>query len=186
MNIKNILWIVFVIILVIGIYFGIRSCYRLILNPGIQNPVVSVTPIVDPGEIDNLNLPDLPNNETPAVIIPVATPVPVPGTTITPHVVVSDEGNTYIAYTVKMDFGFKLEPKLVCGYSDSVFFGVGATVFKVWRFETDILLFYELDEDLRLGIGESYQLTNNTSIGVTFSENTNLQPSVGLYLSLKF
>lgn len=150
-----------------------------------DNPVVSVTPTVDPVEIDKLKI-ELPNNEKPKIVVTVPTPVPVLGKKITPHVVVSDKGNTYVAYTEKIDLGFKFQPKVVAGYSNDICLGVGATIFKFWRLETDIILFYELNNDFRLGIGESYQLTQNTSIGFSISENINLEPTVGIYLSLKF
>jgi hypothetical protein len=150
-----------------------------------DNPVISVTPITNSMKIRDLKI-TLPNKEEPKIVVTVPTPVPVLGKKVTSHVVVSNKGNTYVAYTEKVDIGFRFEPKLAVGYSNNVCFGVGATIFKVWRFETDALLFYELDDDIRLGIGESYQLTPNTSIGITFSENINLQPAIGVYLSLKF
>ena len=101
------------------------------------NPVVAVTPITDIGEINNLNLPDLPSGEKPVTVIPVATPKPSPGIITTPHVVVSDKGNTYIAYVDKIDWGFRLDPRVFIGLSDKPFAGVGFGFFRYWRFNID-------------------------------------------------
>lgn len=174
--------IIFALILIVNIF---ERCSRSKIVITDNNPTILVTPIVDTKQIQELDI-KLPNYEKAEIVIPVPTPIPVLGKKVTPHVVVSDKGNTYIAYTEKLAIGFRFDPKITMGYSNNIFIGIGTTFFKIWRLETDFLLFYNIDNDIRLGIGESYQLTQNTSIGIVFSENINLQSSIGIYLALKF
>ena len=133
----------------------------------------------------------LPNGQqgTSQVDIPPVTPHP--GMVPQQHVVVTDQGNTLVVTTEKLDWGFRLEPKVYLGMSDRLFIGLGANVFTLWRFNTDVFIATNLDKEkliseCYLGAGVSYQVYKNTFLGLNVLESIQLKTTVGVNLSLKF
>jgi hypothetical protein len=160
----------------------------VIVPGGNSNPTVYVTPTSV-----NQNVQDhLPSGQTGVTQIDIPPVNQSPGIITQQHVVVTDSGNTLIVSTEKIDWGFRVDPKLILGYSGTLTLGIGTSLFKIWRFDSDVMLTGELSKDftlkesIRLGVGESYQITNNAYVGVNCSWNADLNPKVGVYLSIKF
>lgn len=158
-------------------------------SPPQGNTPVAVTPTTDPAVLHSL--PALPNNEHPVSVIPVPTPKPNPGVITTPNVVVSDQGNTFVVYTDKIDWGFRFDPKASVGISSHFVLGLDVSWFTYWRFNADALFYCPIKSDLDFGdlmggLGISYQLTNNTSAGAGYLKDLNNNDSIVLFVSLKF
>jgi hypothetical protein len=166
----------------------------------IWNYLFPVPPVI-PGGTTVINTPahtvtpgvqhQLPSGQhgTSQVDVPPVTPHP--GMIPQQHVVVTDQGNTLVVTTEKLDWGFRLEPKVYLGMSDRVFIGLGANVFTVWRINTDVFIATNLDKDkllseCYLGAGLSYQVYRNTFLGFNVLESTQLKTMAGVNLSLKF
>lgn len=183
------LGVIAVLAAVIAFLFFLRGCNHNKPPVVINNPTISVTPVVDPSELEKL--PELPNNEKPVSSIPVPTPVPVVGKIVIPSVVVSDKGNTFVVYSEKVDCGFRVEPKLSAGVSDKLLLGLDATFFTYWRFNADALIFVPAEGNigltrLRIGVGVSYKITENTSAGLGFLKDFGTNDSFVGFVSLKF
>jgi hypothetical protein len=188
---KSIIILILSVVSLVSIYLGIKGCNRPVPQPGINNPIISVTPIIDRSSIDKLNIPELPNNEKPTSVIPVPTQVPQPGKIIIPHVVISDKGNTFIAYSEKIELRFKMDPKVSFGVSDKFLLGADLTFFSWYRVNADALAYLSIEDnfdisDTRVGLGVSYQLTNNTSTGIGYLSNFKSDKSVVGFVSFKF
>lgn len=188
---KSIIILILSAVSLVSIYLGIKGCYQPTPQLGITNPVISVTPVIDRVSIDKLNIPVLPNNEKPTIVISVPTPVSQPGKIIIPHVVVSDKGNTFIAYSEKIELRFKIDPKVSLGISDKFLLGVDTTFFSWYRFNADTLVYLSIEDSLdlrgtRVGLGVSYQVTNNTSTGVGYLSNFKNERTFVGFISFKF
>lgn len=156
--------------------------------PGVNdNPVVQVTP----GPITPNVQHQIPAGQHAVAQIDIPPVHNTPGMINQQHVVPTAEGNTLIVTTSKIDWGFRLEPKVFLGYSHGVYAGLGANVFTVWRFNTDVLLGTNLTPDrafskIYLGAGVSYQVYQNTFLGVNVLESQDLDTTIGVNLNLKF
>lgn len=101
----------------------------------------------------------------------------------TTHVLTKDSLGA-IKYTditqIKARYGFVLEPKFYVGYSDSLTAGLGVAVIRLNKVTVDCLVSYPA-----VGIGTSYQLTNNTFIGLAatgkyFQNSEFISPTNGI------
>lgn len=153
-------------------------------NPGNDNNIVEVTPTT----ITHSVKVQLPHGQHAVSQVDIPHIASTPGIVQTQHVVVTDSGNTLVVTTSNIDWGLRLDPKLVGGYSDDVFFGIGIGFFRVWRFNADALLVTEIHgfPDFRFGAGITYKVFQNTDIGLCFTENAKLEPKIGVYVSLSF
>ena len=187
MNISKVMIIAIALVaIVVGVAI-FKGCVKPIVPnvPGGNNPVVIVTPTAVTTAVQH----QLPPGQTAHTQIVVPHVNTTPGMIPTQHVVVTDQGNTLCVTTNAIDWGIKCEPKVVLGFDDKVFGGIGLTFFKVWRFDTDAMLTFsgrDIANEFKIGIGESYQLFQNTDIGVSFQIDSNINKHLGVYVSLKF
>ena len=185
MNISKVMVVALALVtIVVGVSI-FKGCVKPVVPGDNNNPVVVVTPTALTPAVQHL----LPAGQTAHTQIVVPHVNTVPGMIPTQHIIVSDQGNTLVVTTEAIDWGFKCEPKFVLGFDDKAFGGVGLTFFKVWRFDTDAMLTLsgkDVANELKVGIGESYQLFQNTDIGVAFQIDSNVNKHLGVYLSLKF
>ena len=187
---KNVKWVVIGLIAFLGILLLLRFRCTPDKPPVVENnPVISVTPIADQAELEKL--PELPNKEKPVYAVPVPTPKPVLGKKVTPSVVVSDKGNTFVVYSEAVDWGFRLEPKLSLGVSEDFLVGMDLTFFTYWKLNADALVYVPIREDLdltmlKVGAGVSYKITHNTSAGVGYLKDFGNNNSFVGFVSLKF
>jgi hypothetical protein len=170
-----------------GLLLNSKSCTDKIIfeNPG---NVQSANVITDPVELDKL--PKLPNNEKPTIAIPVPTPKPKPGKIVATDVIISDMGNTYIGYTEKIEIGFKCQPKICAGISTDFLLGLDISFFTYWRFNADALIYAPIRQDLdfsysRGSLGVSFQITNNSSVGVGYCIDAANRRSWAAFLAFK-
>lgn len=191
MSIKGYLWVglICAVFSAFMALFLLRSCNPDKPPVGPDNPVISVTPVTDPIKLEKL--PELPNKEKPVYAIPVPTPKPVLGKKVTPNVVVSDKGNTFVVYSEAIDWGFRFEPKLSAGISEDFLLGVDITFFTYWKLNADALLYAPIRDDLdftllKAGAGLSYKITSNTSVGVGYLKDFGNNDCLVGFLSLKF
>ena len=147
--------------------------------------IMQVKPIKG-NDILKLKLQPMPDKSKPVLAIPIKVPVKKPGVVSSPVVVVSEAGNTFVAIADKIERGFMLEPFMLAGYTDSIFFGVGTSIFTYWRFDTTVHLCYGIDSNLFLGLGETFKLTNNTAIGITVLKDKNFDTHFGVCATIKF
>jgi hypothetical protein len=169
-------------IFLVSIY--IKSC---IPTPVVVSPenAISVKPTPISHNVEN----QLPNGQTAHTQIDIPHVTPGLGTTPTQHVVVTDQGNTLVVTTSSIDFGFGMAPKLVFGFDNMAYGGAGIGFFKVYRFSTDAMLTVSgknLNTDVKIGIGESYQLLQNTYVGVSYQVDASMNRHLGAYISLNF
>lgn len=182
--VKGLFWVGAIVLILIfaGRLWDLIFPKPPVVNPGTNNPVVHLTPspTIDPQV----------HQQVPNAVTDIVIPKPnnnQPGTTNTQHVVIDTDGNTLCVTTSKMDWGFKLNPKAIVGYSEGVNLGVGLNIFRIWRFDTDLLLTYDLgDSNIKLGAGECFKITNNLSAGAGCLWNKDFKPGVVAYLSLNF
>ena len=187
---RTVVSIISVIVAVLSLVFVLRGCKKP-NPPANSTPVAQVTPITNPTQIAHLNLPPLPNHATPVSVIPVPLPVQHPGIITTPNVVVGSDGNTYIANTSRVDWGFRLNPRVSAGLNSDLVpvAGLDVNFFTYWRFNADALLYIPLKETavarIAAGPGLSYQLSTNMSVGSAYTWSIEKQAVVG-FISFKF
>jgi hypothetical protein len=185
MNISKVMVVALALVaIVVGVSI-FKGCVKPVVPGGNSNPVVVVTPTAVTPAVQHM----LPAGQTAHTQIVVSHVNTVPGMVPTQHIIVSDQGNTFCVTTNSIDWGFKFEPSLVVGFDSKAFGGLGLNFFRVWKFDTDALLTIsgkDIDNDIRVGVGESYQLFNNTFIGVAFQIDANVDKHLGVYLNLHF
>jgi hypothetical protein len=177
--------IVFLVILVLAFVTGsiFKTCSKPSISKDIINPVVSITPT----SVSKNVQPFLPVGEKGMIQLNVPESKEAIGKKVKTYIVITDKGNTLAVRTEQTIVKFKLEPKAVIGYNGNINIGMGISVFQTWRFETDVLFLYGLaDKDIRIGVGESYLIFENTSLGIGYTWNMDLSPKIEIYLSLKF
>ena len=161
---------------------------KLVVVPP-NSSVVSVAPVVDPVQLDKLQ--ELPNKEKPVSIIFIPESKKVVGQKVTSSVVVSDKGNTFVVFSESVDKGLRFELKLSFGVSEDFLVGADVTFFTYWKLNADALVYVPIRQDMdltmtKLGVGVSYKITCNTSVGLGYLKDFGNNSSFVGFVSLKF
>ena len=147
-------------------FFPKKPVRGQVINTPAHNPTTDVQHLV-PNAVSQVDVPHI---------------IPKPGLDTTQHVVVTGDGNTVTVNTEKISLGFRFQPIAIGGYSygDGLLGGVGAHVFQFWRLDTDLFCLTNF-KMVALGVGESFLVDNNMTVGIGIDLNKNI---IG-YISLK-
>lgn len=182
-----------IIILIIVINFCLLGFYlfNVIINYNTPTIKKDAVVVIKPKPISKKVIKKLPAGEKATIQLDIPAPPKVIGKKITQHVVVTEKGNTLAVNVENIDWGFRCTPKIHLGYSYDknlildTFAGVGVSWFKWHRLNTDTFLYYNFyNKNIGIGVGISYQIYNNTFVGINyngiFDPTQNLSASISL------
>jgi hypothetical protein len=156
----------------------LKKCSHNTATP--SNSVV-VTPVPITNDVQH----SLPSGQTGSIQITIPTPIQHPGLIPTQSIVPTDQGNTVVVTTYKMDIGFKCEPQLVLGYDSDVLAGFGLNLARFWRFDASGLVSYGFyKKEVKSGILVSFSVDKNAKIGFMYQINYKLEKFAGIAVAL--
>jgi len=109
------------------------------------------------------------------------------GKKATQNIIVTDVGNTLVVTTYKIDWGCRFDPKLYCSYNKNYCIGAGISFFRIGRFNSDFFASYEFfDKNIDVNLGVSFQITNNTFVGLHYNGFLEDKTRIGIFASMQF
>jgi hypothetical protein len=177
MKIATIVKLSAVAIVLIGAVVGISKLGKWLDKPTVSNNAIVVTPVSITPAVSHA----LPAGQTGHTQVNIPPVVVHPGLIPTQHVVVTDQGNTVVVTTEKMDIGFPNQPVAFIGYDTDVFAGIGLNVARFWRFNADILTSYGFKQStIRIGGAITFAVDSYVKVGVTYQLGTDSQQRAGI------